>query len=55
LYNKYPFYANYPGLTDKYFTVGPVAIKSLNTGYTYVIPAILVVSAIFLLVRRKRK
>jgi ABC-2 type transport system permease protein len=55
LYNKYPFYANYPGPTDKYFTAKPVSIKLLRAGYTYVVPALLLLFAIVLLIRRKRK
>jgi ABC-2 type transport system permease protein len=55
LYNNYPFYANYPGPTDKYFTAKPVSIKLLNAGYTYTVPALVLLFAIVLLVRRKRK
>jgi ABC-2 type transport system permease protein len=55
LYNNYPFYANYPGPTDKYFTAKPVSIKLLKAGYTYVVPALVLLFAIVLLVRRKRK
>jgi ABC-2 type transport system permease protein len=55
LYNTYPFYANYPGPDDKYFTADALTIKLLTAGYTYVIPAIILLLAIVLLVRRKRK
>lgn len=55
LYNKYPFYANYPGPTDKYFTAPPISIKLLRAGYTYIVPALVLLFAIVLLVRRKRK
>lgn len=55
LYNKYPFYANYPTTVDTFFTVGTATTKTLKNVYTYIIPAILLASAIILLVRRKRK
>lgn len=55
LYNKYPFYANYPGPTDKYFTASQPTITAIRIGYAYIIPALLIVLAITLLVRRKRK
>ncbi len=55
LYNRYPFYANYPGPTDRYFAARPVTIQLLKLGYTYVVPAIVLLFAIVLLVRRKRK
>ncbi|AXY73707.1 hypothetical protein D3H65_06815 [Paraflavitalea soli] len=53
--NRYPFYANYPGPTDKFFTARPVTIKVLKVVYTYVAPALVLLFAIVLLVRRKRK
>lgn len=55
LENKYPFYANYPNPRDLYFTTGPSTIKLFKALYTYVIPAILLILATVLLVRRKRK
>ncbi len=55
LYNRYPFYANYPGPIDRYFAARPVTIQLLKVVYTYVVPAIVLLFAIVLLVRRKRK
>lgn len=53
--NKYPFYANYPDPLDRHFNVGAITIKVLEAAYKYIIPALLLLFAIILLLRRKRK
>jgi ABC-2 type transport system permease protein len=55
MYNKYPFYVNYPYPLDIYFTIGGNTVKIIRWVYIYVIPAIMLLSAVVLLVRRKRK
>ncbi len=55
VYNRYPFYANYPGPTDVLFTARPGTIRLLAILYKYLIPAAVLIAAIVLLVRRKRK
>lgn len=55
LNNKYPVYSNPPKPTDVYFTARKGTIGMMRILYIYVIPALLLVCAIVLLVRRKRK
>jgi ABC-2 type transport system permease protein len=55
LYNQYPFYSNYPRPKDTFFTAGHRTANTLRTVYIYVIPVTMLVLAIVLLVRRKRK
>jgi ABC-2 type transport system permease protein len=55
LYNRYPFYSNYPRPKDTFFTAGNGTTNTLRTAYIYVIPVSMLVLAIVLLVRRKRK
>lgn len=55
LYNRYPFYINYPAPKDTLFKVAQGTTKTLKMVYIYVIPVALLVSAIVLLARRRRK
>ena len=55
VYNHYPFYANYPGPADLFFTARPLTIRLLAFLYNYLLPAAVLIAAIVLLVRRKRK
>jgi ABC-2 type transport system permease protein len=55
LYGKYPYYANFPRPKDNYLNLSPASASLLFKIYVYLIPALLLLSAIVLLVRRKRK
>jgi ABC-2 type transport system permease protein len=55
LYNKYPYYANFPKPKDRFLKLTPASAALLFKIYVYLIPALLLIIAIVLLVRRKRK
>jgi ABC-2 type transport system permease protein len=55
LYNDYPVYANYPDPIDVKVKIGFDAARTLYIVYVYVIPAIVLLYAVLLLIRRKRK
>lgn len=55
MYNDYPVYANYPDPEDVKVKIGFNTSKALYTTYVYIIPAVVLVFAVLLLIRRKRK
>lgn len=55
LYNEYPVYTNYPVAPDTYLKISAAKAKIMATLYVYLGAAIILLSAIILLVRRKRK
>jgi ABC-2 type transport system permease protein len=55
LYNKYPYYANFPMPKDRFLKLTPASAALLFKIYVYLIPSLLLTIAIVLLVRRKRK
>lgn len=55
LYNEYPVYVNYPGPTDVKVSVGFDTSRAIYIAYVYIIPAIMLLYAVLLLIRRKRK
>ncbi|RZS71056.1 Gldg family protein [Pseudobacter ginsenosidimutans] len=55
LANEYPVYANYPRPSDRYVKLTSKQAKLLSTVYLYLASAALLLVAIVLLVRRKRK
>ena len=55
LYNKYPYYANFPMAQDRFLKLTPASAGLLFKIYVYLIPSLLLLTAIVLLVRRKRK
>lgn len=55
LNNKYPIYTNYPLEQDRLFRISNKTAKLLLNVFVYGVSALLLISAIVLLVRRKRK
>lgn len=55
LYNDYPVYTSYPDPIDTKVTIGFDAARALYIVYVYIIPAIVLLGATLLLIRRKRK
>lgn len=55
MYNDYPVYANYPKPKDVKVKTSFNTSQFLYTVYVYIIPAIILIVAILILVRRKRK
>ncbi|MGN6418672.1 MAG: Gldg family protein [Pseudobacter sp.] len=55
LYNKYPYYANFPVPEDRFLKLTPASAALLFKIYVYLVPSLLLLTAIVLLVRRKRK
>lgn len=53
--NKFPVYHHFPVPTDIWLTIGKAPAKVLKWVLQYCIPALLLVTGIILLVRRKRK
>jgi ABC-2 type transport system permease protein len=55
LYNDYPVYTNYADPIDVKVKVGFDASRVIYMAYVYIIPAIVLIGATLLLIRRKRK
>ncbi|MGN6421217.1 MAG: ABC transporter permease subunit [Pseudobacter sp.] len=55
LYNQYPVYANYPKAFDRFLNINSSYAIKQKLVMVYLVPAILILGAIILLVRRKRK
>lgn len=55
LYNEYPVYAEYPRPTDNKFSIVSKQVVWIKYVFVYLIPAILLLTAIILLIRRKKK
>lgn len=55
LQNEYPKYTNFPPSPDRYLSIKSATANILVYVYIYLIPAIILLTAIFLLARRRRK
>ncbi|MGN6421220.1 MAG: ABC transporter permease subunit [Pseudobacter sp.] len=55
LYNEYPVYKTLKFAQDKFLTVSKNGAKLMWYAYVYVIPGLMLLTGIFILVRRKRK
>lgn len=55
LNNEYPTYVNHRAPNDIYLQRKPVLIKTVSVIYIYLIPALVVLTGVLLLTRRKRK
>lgn len=53
--NQYPSYINRPEPKDLYIKATATTIKAVSWAYLYVVPAIVLVSGMIVLIRRKRK
>ena len=55
LNNRYPAYANYPLAVDRFFTLSNRGAQIQRDVLVYLVPAALILLAVIILVRRKRK
>ena len=54
-YNNFPIYAPKPAPIDDLLTIGKVPAKTMEIIYIWVLPALLLIFATVLLIRRKRQ